>query len=49
MFDFKTFFVNHPNKREEGMKEFFEQFDNEGYSIYLLEYEMYEGEGVVLY
>jgi elongation factor 1-gamma len=49
MFDFKTFFVNHPNKREEGMKAFFEQFDKEGYSIWELNYEMYEGEGVVLY
>lgn len=31
------------------MTEFFKQFDKDGYSVYLLEYEMYEGEGVVLY
>jgi len=49
MFDFKTFFVNHPDKRGEGMKAFFEQFDKEGYSIYELDYELYEGEGTVLY
>jgi len=49
MFDFKTFFVNHPDKKGEGMTALFDQFDKEGYSVYLLEYEMYEGEGVVLY
>ena len=49
LFDFKTFFVNHPDKRGEGMKFFFDNYDPEGYSIYFLHYEKYEGEGQVLY
>mmetsp|Transcript_10128 Transcript_10128/g.7593 ORF Transcript_10128/g.7593 Transcript_10128/m.7593 type:complete len:199 (+) Transcript_10128:654-1250(+) len=46
---FKKFFVNHEDKRGEGMKHFFENYDREGYCIYFLDYEKYEGEGVVLY
>jgi len=49
LFAFKTFFVNHKDKRGEGMKFFFENYDREGYSIYFVHYDKYEGEGVVLY
>jgi len=49
LYDFKTFFVNTPDRRGLGMKTFFEQYDKEGYSIYFLHYEKYEGEGQVLY
>jgi elongation factor 1-gamma len=47
--DFKTFFVNLPDRRGEGMAKFFETYDPEGYSIYFVHYDKYEGEGVVLY
>ena len=47
--DFKTFFVNIPDKAGEGMKRFFETYDPAGYTIYFVHYEKYEGEGVVLY
>jgi elongation factor 1-gamma len=47
--EFKTFFVNLPDKKGEGMKKFFETYDPEGYTIYFVHYEKYEGEGVVLY
>ena len=47
--DFKTFFVNHQDKRGEGMKRFFETYDPAGYTIYFVHYDKYEGEGVVLY
>jgi len=49
LYSFKTFFVNHQDRRGEGMKFFFENYDREGYSIYFVHYEMYEGEGVVMY
>jgi elongation factor 1-gamma len=47
--EFKTFFVNIPDKAGEGMKRFFETYDPEGYTIYFVHYDKYEGEGVVLY
>lgn len=47
--EFKTFFVNLQDKRGEGMKRFFETYDPEGYSIFFVHYDKYEGEGVVLY
>lgn len=49
LFNFKTFFVNVPDRRGEGMKHFFENYDKEGYSIYHLHYDKYEGEGQVQY
>jgi len=49
LYDFKTFFVNVPDKKGEGMKRFMEEYDREGYSVWFLDYEMYEGEGKVLY
>jgi elongation factor 1-gamma len=47
--DFKTYFVNLADKRGEGMKHFFENYDPEGYCIYYAKYDKYEGEGTVLY
>jgi elongation factor 1-gamma len=49
LFSFKTFFVNHPDRRGDGMKFFFENYDKLGYCIYFLHYEMYEGEGQVIF
>lgn len=49
LFAFKTFFVNLADKKGEGMKFFWENYDREGYCIYYAKYEKYEGEGVVLY
>lgn len=49
LYSFKTFFVNHKDKRGEGMKFFFENYDREGYSVYFIHYEKYEGEGKVLF
>jgi elongation factor 1-gamma len=46
--DFKFYFVNLPNRRE-GMARFYETYDPEGYTIYFVHYEKYEGEGKVLY
>jgi elongation factor 1-gamma len=48
--DFKTYFVNLGDKKAtEGMDHFFQNYDPEGYSIYFVHYDKYEGEGVVLY
>jgi len=49
LYDFKTFFVNCPDKKGLGMKTFFEQYDKTGYCVYFVHYEMYEGEGKVIY
>lgn len=48
--DFKSFFVNLGDKKAtEGMARFFETYDPQGYTIYFVHYDKYEGEGVVLY
>lgn len=47
--DFKTYFVNLADKKGEGMKHFFENYDAEGYSLYYAKYDKAEGEGTVLY
>jgi elongation factor 1-gamma len=49
LYSFKTFFVNSKDKRGEGMKFFFENYDRAGYCVYFIHYEKYEGEGTVLY
>jgi len=46
LFDYKTLFVNHPDKKE-ALKTFWEQLDTEGYSVWRMEYEKAEGEGKV--
>jgi len=48
LFDYKTLFVNHPSKKE-ALQTFWEQFDNEGYSVWRMEYEKAEGEGKVTF
>jgi len=49
LYSFKTLFVNIPDKRGEGMKFFFENYDREGYCVYFVHYEMYADEGKVLH
>ena len=49
LYDFKTFFVNHKDKKGEGLKFFFDNYVKEDYTIYFVEYEKYPGEGEVLY
>ena len=49
LFNFKTFFVNHPDKKGEGHKAFMEQVDKEGWSFWWLHYEKYGDEGQVSY
>jgi len=39
LFAFKTFIVNHPDRKGEGMKFFFENYDKNGYSIYFVHYD----------
>lgn len=48
LFDFKTLYVNAPDKKE-ALKFFWENFDNEGYSIWFIKYIKAEGEGKVLF
>jgi len=48
LFDFKTLFVNAPNK-DEAVKFFFDNFDPKGYSIYFVHYIKAEGEGKVFF
>jgi len=49
LYAFKTYFVNHADRRGEGMKFFFDNYDRAGYSIYFVHYEKAEGEGKVGY
>jgi len=49
LYNFKTLFVNSPDRRGEGMKFFFENYDPEGYTIYFIHYDKYEGEGQIIY
>jgi elongation factor 1-gamma len=48
LFDFKTLFVNAADKHE-ALKFFWENYDNEGYSLYNVHYIKVEGEGKVLF
>lgn len=49
LFNFKTFMVNVPDKKGEGIDELKKLMDKEGFSIWFLHYEMYGNEGKVLY
>jgi elongation factor 1-gamma len=49
LFNFKTFYVNHPDKKGAAVDEFLKIYDPEGYTIYFLHYEKYTGEGEVLH
>ena len=48
LYNFKTYFVNHPDKKE-AVEELFKQFDPAGYSFWYIEYEKAEGDGKVLF
>lgn len=45
LYDFKTFFVNHPDKKGKGTDEMYQKIDWEGWSFWKFEYDIYEGEG----
>lgn len=49
LFNFKTFFVNEPDRYGKGIDQLKEEFDKEGWSIWFLHYEMYGDEGKKLY
>jgi len=48
-FDFKTFYVNHTDKRGAAMEELKKQFDAQGYAFWYLHYEKVGKEGQVQY
>lgn len=48
LYDFKTLYVNAPDKKE-ALKFFWEHFDAAGYSLWTMQYQKAEGEGVKLY
>lgn len=45
LFNFKTLYVNHPDKKGEGFDEFKRQLDREGWAFWFLHYEKYGDEG----
>jgi len=49
MYNFKTMFVNHPDKSKGGVDEMMEIYDPEGYSVWFLHYDKYKGEGEKLF
>lgn len=48
LFDFKTLFVNAPNKKE-ALEFFWNNLDDQGYSVWRMDYEKAEGEGNVVF
>jgi len=49
VYNYKTFYVNHPDKKGVGMDESYKMIDWEGWSWWRLEYEIYEDEGAKLH
>ena len=49
LFNFKTFFVNCPDKYNTGVDELLKQVDQEGFGFWFLHYEKYKGDGEVLW
>ena len=45
LYSFKTFFVNHPDKKGEAVTEMYKMLDWEGWSFWRFEYDIYDGEG----
>lgn len=45
LFNFKTLYVNHPDKKGEGVDELLRQFDNDGWAFWYLQYEKFGTEG----
>lgn len=48
LYDFKTLFVNAPNKKD-AIQFLWDNFDPEGFSFWKVDYEKYTGEGEKLY
>ena len=49
VYDFKTFYVNHADKKGAAVDEWYKMLDWEGWSFWRLEYDIYEGEGEKLH
>lgn len=49
LYDFKTLYVNHPDKKGEAIEELLRQFDNDGWAFWYLQYEKFGSEGEVLF
>ena len=49
LYDFKTYFVNCPDKAGQGHQQFLEQVDREGWSFWLLHYDKFGEEGKIGY
>jgi elongation factor 1-gamma len=49
VYDFKTFFVNHPDKKGAAVDEWYKMLDWEGWSFWEFHYEKYTGEGEKLH
>uniref|UniRef100_A0A7S3CT45 Elongation factor 1-gamma n=1 Tax=Strombidium rassoulzadegani TaxID=1082188 RepID=A0A7S3CT45_9SPIT len=49
VYDFKTFYINHKDKKGEGVDEWYKMLDWEGWSFWFLHYEKYTGEGEKLH
>lgn len=49
LFNFKTFFVNEPDRYGSAVDEFLKMYDKDGWSCWFLHYEMYGNEGKLLY
>ena len=49
VYNFKTFYVNHEDKRGAAVDEWYKMLDWAGWSFWKFDYEMYEGEGIQLH
>lgn len=49
VYNFKTFYVNHPDKKGEAVDEWYKMLDWEGWSFWKFDYDKYAGEGEVLH
>jgi elongation factor 1-gamma len=49
VYDFKTFYVNHADKKGEAVDEWYKMLDWEGWSFWFFHYDKYDGEGVQLH
>lgn len=49
VYDFKTFYVNHPDKKGAAVDEWYKMLDWEGWAFWRFEYEKFGKEGTVLY
>jgi elongation factor 1-gamma len=49
VYDFKTFYVNHPDKKGAAVDEWYKMLDWNGWSFWLFHYEKYTGEGEKLH